>query len=99
MHETKTLGNRSEAYRRLVAALPCACCGIYGRSQAAHPNTGKGMGLKTNDRDCFPLCSDGPDWRGCHSLFDQGALYPKAARREKEVEWAEQTRQMLAWSD
>ncbi len=43
-------------YRRLVATLKCICCGAVGFSQAAHPNTNKGMGLKTDDRDCFPLC-------------------------------------------
>lgn len=40
---------RSEAYRRAVASLPCAICGVYGYSQAAHANTGKGMGMKAAD--------------------------------------------------
>ena len=35
---------RSEAYRRLVASLPCIACGIQGYSQAAHlPPEAKGM--------------------------------------------------------
>ena len=37
---------RSEAYRRIVAAMPCAACGIAGYSQHAHANEGKGMGMK-----------------------------------------------------
>lgn len=72
---------RSEPYRRLVAALPCIRCGIAGFSQAAHPNTGKGAGTKTDDRLCFPLCACRPGVRGCHSLFDQGGLYTREQRR------------------
>ena len=35
---------RSEAYRRVVAGLPCIACGIQGYSQAAHlPPEAKGM--------------------------------------------------------
>ena len=37
---------RSEAYRRAVATLPCAICGVHGYSQAAHGSEGKGMGIK-----------------------------------------------------
>ena len=55
--EPKAEALRSEQYRRLVAALPCKVCGIAGHSQAAHPNTGKGAGTKTDDRQCFPLCA------------------------------------------
>ncbi|MCL1961517.1 MAG: hypothetical protein FWG56_07055 [Desulfovibrionaceae bacterium] len=63
-----------------------------GYSQAAHPNTGKGMGTKTDDRLCFPLCADRPGVSGCHSRFDQGAMFTKAARRVMERVWAEKTR-------
>lgn len=79
---------RSEAYRRLVAALQCMVCGAMP-CQAAHPNTGKGLGLKTDDRECFPLCPR------CHARFDQGALFPKEARRELEPAWAAQTRAVI----
>jgi len=82
----------SEAYRRLVAKLPCIHCCVVGYSQAAHPNTGKGAGMKTSDLDCFPLCADRPGVRGCHSRFDQGALFSKEKRREIEPEWGRQTR-------
>ncbi|MCL2887467.1 MAG: hypothetical protein FWF20_11985 [Betaproteobacteria bacterium] len=92
----KTKPVRDEAYRRAVAALPCARCGIQGYSQAAHPNTGKGMGTKTDDRLCFPLCADRPGVRGCHSLFDQGGLYSKEIRRINERRWVEQTRARIA---
>ena len=82
----------SEAYRRLVAKLPCIHCCAVGYSQAAHPNTGKGAGIKTSDLDCFPLCADRPGVRGCHSRFDQGALFTKERRREIESQWGRQTR-------
>lgn len=89
----------SEAYRRLVAALPCKHCGVAGYSQAAHPNTGKGAGIKTDDRRCFPLCTvhpvAGSYVQGCHERFDQGALYTKAVRREIEEAWGADTRRAI----
>lgn len=94
---------RSEAYRRLVAALPCIRCGIAGYSQAAHPNTGKGAGTKTSDLLCFPLCACRPGVRGCHSFFDQGALYTREQRRAIEIEWTRATQQAISaagdWPD
>ena len=83
---------RSEAYRRAVASLSCIRCGIAGHSQAAHPNTGKGGMLKTDDRACFPLCTDGPGEVGCHTLFDQGAMFDKDKRRAIEPVWGRLTR-------
>lgn len=87
---------RSEAYRRLVADMPCIACGC-GPCQAAHPNTGKGMGLKTDDRRCFPLCGPVPGrpGPGCHALFDQGAMFSKAARRAIEPAWGADTRRRI----
>jgi hypothetical protein len=86
---------RHEGYRRLVAALPCKHCGIAGISQAAHPNTGKGAGIKTGDLECFPLCCDTPGRPGCHPKFDQGALFTKAVRREIEKAWSADTRRAI----
>ncbi|MDD0837891.1 hypothetical protein PSQ40_04835 [Curvibacter sp. HBC61] len=86
---------RSEPYRRLVAKLPCKFCGIDGYSQAAHPNTGKGAGTKTDDRLCFPLCADRPGQRGCHSYLDQGALLGKERRRQIEPLWGAATRKKI----
>jgi hypothetical protein len=87
---------RSEKYRRAVASLPCVSCGIEGSSQAAHANTGKGMGMKADDFDTFPLCCDRPGVRGCHSRFDQGAMFSKVERREVEQRWISWTRNALA---
>lgn len=84
-----------EGYRRLVAALPCKACGIAGISQAAHPNTGKGAGIKTDDRECFPLCCDQPGRRGCHPQFDQGAMFDKPTRRALEPVWGADTRRQI----
>lgn len=90
---------RFEPYRRLVAAMPCKYCGIAGYSQAAHPNTGKGSGIKTDDRDCFALCTVHPGIdglvTGCHERFDQGSLFTKAVRRALEPAWAADTRRQI----
>ena len=86
---------RSEAYRRAVAALPCVICKIAGISQCAHANTGKGAGIKASDLESFPLCACQPGRQGCHSKFDQGALYTKAARRLIEPAWIADTQRRI----
>lgn len=92
---TKDAPVRSEAYRRAVATLPCAICGAPGYSQAAHANTGKGMGMKACDLTCFPACGPRPGFQGCHAALDQGALFLKAVRRELEPAWAADTQRRL----
>lgn len=91
----KTAPVRNEAYRRAVATLPCAICGVPGYSQAAHANQGKGMGMKACDLTCFPACGPRPGFQGCHAALDQGALFLKAARRELEPVWAADTQRRL----
>ena len=86
---------RSEAYRRAVATLPCAICGVTGHSQAAHANQGKGMGMKACDLTCFPACGPRPGMQGCHAALDQGALFLKAVRRELEPVWSADTMRKL----
>lgn len=86
---------RSEAYRRAVASLPCAICKVPGHSQAAHANTGKGVGLKACDLTCFPACGPRPGEPGCHAELDQGALFTKAVRRELELVWAADTQRRI----
>lgn len=83
---------RHEGYRKVVASLRCIKCTRLGWSQAAHPNTGKGLLIKTDDRECFPLCTDSPGVVGCHTLFDQGAMFPKEQRRAIEPRWGAITR-------
>jgi len=93
----KTEPVRSEAYRRLVAALPCAHCGIEGLSQHAHTNAGKAKGRKACDLDAMPLCADSPGRVGCHSRFDRYELMPGG--REAHIEqgrlWIAQTRDTI----
>lgn len=84
---------RSEPYRRLVASLPCIACCAAGYSMAAHGNTGKGMGRKSCDTTCMPLC--GPRANDCHAAFDEGRMFTKSQRREIEPLWANQTRMRL----
>jgi hypothetical protein len=82
---------RSEAYRRLVAARPCKNCGRHKRSQAAHvPPEGKG--IKVDDRETFPLCCDGPRYKGCHPKFDQYELMPRDKAVKQGRKWAAETR-------
>lgn len=94
---TKENPVRSEAYRRAVASLPCAACGIYGYSQHAHGNEGKGLSLKTDDRTGVPLCCARPGEEGCHTKFDQYRLLPggRDAHREAMRTWGAQTRAMV----
>lgn len=65
---------RSRPYRMAVASLPCYRCGIHGYSQAAHADEGKGMGLKTDDLTCYPLCGARPDNSGCHEYVGRWML-------------------------
>lgn len=82
---------RSEEYRRLVAATPCAHCRIEGYSQAAHPPpTAKGR--KESDLDCFPLCCTRPGQIGCHFLFDNYKMMPHDAAVEQARQWGRETR-------
>lgn len=83
-----------EAYRRLVAALPCINCGIMDYSQAAHPHpTGKSM--KEDDRCTFPLCCTRLLITGCHVEFDQYRLFPADQVREVAARWGETTRETI----
>lgn len=86
---------RSEQHRKNVAALPCAVCRIEKFSQAAHPNFDKGMAMKNCDSLTFPLCCDRPGVLGCHSQHDQGGIYTKQERAQKEWEHIDATRAQL----
>lgn len=65
---------RSEKLRRLVAELPCQRCAGFGRTQAAHRNRGKGMGMKVSDAMLAALCDD------CHTEIDQGKDLSRSER-------------------
>jgi hypothetical protein len=90
---------RSEAYRRLVAAMPCKHCGRIGRSQAAHPPP-QGKALKQDDRLVFALCADELMRAGCHKRFDQYELFPHDVALRWAARWAFETRaEILAAGD
>jgi hypothetical protein len=84
-----------EAYRRLVASLPCFECGIQGYSQAAHPNSGKGKGKKLSDRECFPMCCARTGVKGCHQKFDEYEIVSAADMPDYELRAAAWTRDRL----
>lgn len=86
---------RSEAYRRRVAALPCAHCQRPGPSQCAHADEGKGLSLKASDHDTYPLCADGPGRRGCHALIGASGAFTREQRRVLERKYVAQTRAEL----
>ena len=86
---------RSEAYRRAVAALPCAHCGIVGHSQAAHADMGKGAHIKSDDRTCYPACAARPGEIGCHSLIGATGSMTRDQRRALEADYAAKTRQAI----
>lgn len=86
---------RSEPYRRLVAAMPCAHCGIVDHSQAAHADQGKGANIKSDDRTCYPACGPRPGEIGCHSLIGSTGSMPRDQRRALEADYAAQTRQAI----
>jgi hypothetical protein len=85
---------RCEKYLRLVAALPCKCCGRMGRSQAAHlPPIGKST--KQDDRLTFPLCADELGALGCHSKYDRYILFPREQAMRQGERWAADTRAQI----
>lgn len=86
---------RSEAYRRLVAAMPCAICGIQGYSQAAHGDFGKGLGIKSTDLSCFPACGPHDGRTGCHYQIGTAGIMTKEERRLLEAQCAESTQAKL----
>jgi hypothetical protein len=83
---------RSEEYRRLVAAMPCIVCGVEGSSQAAHADMGKGKGIKTDDRTCYPACSTRPGRAGCHDMMGASGTLTKEERRASERLYGRLTR-------
>ncbi len=85
---------RSEAYRRVVASLPCFACGIQGHSQAAHlPPEGKG--LKQCDLLTFPLCCVRVGIPGCHQDYDQYRMFKKRDAVIVGSAWAADTQRKI----
>lgn len=75
---------RSEAYRRLVASLPCWHCGAEHRSQCAHEDMGKGERIKNSDTRTYPACGPTLGIVGCHHAIGTGGMYSKDNRRTLE---------------
>ncbi len=88
----KQATHRDGKYLRLIASLPCFSCGVDGRSQAAHANYGKGMGMKSSDYNTFPLCAPTLGDPGCHARHDQGGLVSKLNRRQLEAFYIQSAR-------
>ena len=86
---------RDEDYLRWVASLPCICCGIEGRSQAAHGPT-LGRGIKADDLTAIPLCADSPAAQGCHTRVDQYQMFSREERAERMAAWAAEIQALWA---
>ena len=85
---------RSEKYRRWVASLDCAHCGIAGLSNACHADQNKGTGLKTCDSTCWPGCVSRPGGRvGCHEWIGATGFFTRAERRWHERKYGRETRE------
>jgi hypothetical protein len=79
---------RDETYRRFVASLPCFCCGIEGRSQAAHSmveSNGRGGAIKASDVALFPLCAETLGELGCHYRHDKLVGMTREERANREI--------------
>lgn len=87
MNYLKVKTPRSKAYLRWVASHDCFACGISGHSQAAHPNFGKGLSMKSSDLDAFPLCAVRPGHMGCHQMHDLCVDMTREERRELERQY------------
>lgn len=73
-------------YMGIVKMMPCAHCGKHGPSDFAHRDCGKGMGIKTDCREGFPLC------RECHDLLGSSGEIPREERRELELRYGTEAR-------
>lgn len=89
---------RHEGYRRLVAMLSCAHCGVVGFSQAAHADFGKGAHCKSSDLTCYPACCDRPGVVGCHSMIGSRGSMTRDQRRALEAQYAKDTREIILLS-
>lgn len=78
---------RNYKYRGFVRTLPCAVCGC-NPSEAAHTGNDGGMGLKSSDYSCIPLCRD------CHTLSENS--YHRLGRQAFELEHDIQVAELVA---
>lgn len=61
----------------LCRGRPCIACGADdGTIVPAHRNEGKGMGIKSLDAFCVPLCLQ------CHTAYDNGQIWDRESKRE-----------------
>jgi len=81
----------ASAYRRAVALLPCACCGVMGYSECVDTRySDGGSSLHT-----IPLCADRLGQRGCRSLLASGVLQSEVMGCEIIPQWIADTRSKL----
>lgn len=81
-----------EGYMNIVRRMACAHCGRAAPSQFCHSDEGKGAMLKTDCRDGWPGCADGPGRIGCHTLIGSTGAFTRDQRRHLEASYAKATR-------
>lgn len=70
---------RSPKYRAWIRTLPCAACETTRNVQAAHTGSDGGIGQKSSDYSCIPLCEE------CHTLGNDA--YHVIGKVDFEVRW------------
>lgn len=76
-------------YMHEVKQLPCKHCGKHPPCDFAHRDQTKGLGLKTDCREGFPLC------RLCHDLLGSSGKIPRDERRALEERYGRETRAQI----
>ena len=104
---TKENPIQHQGYMAAVRTLPCAGCGLEGRSVFCHADEGKGMGIKSDCRLGWPGC--GPHYEGaalvpgCHYEVGTTGKLGKQGRREFEANAGKNTRaevkRRMLWPD
>ncbi len=86
------LDTSDEKHLKWLRSLPCAECRAYAPSEAHHPTYGRGMSMKSRDRDAFPLC------KKCHHDFHAAkgtfSKWPKEQRRAWQERFSAKYRMM-----
>lgn len=81
-----------QGYMDTVRRMACAHCGRRGPSQFCHSDENKGMGYRTDCRNGWPGCADGPGRVGCHTMVGSTGMFTRDQRRALERHLAAKTR-------
>lgn len=84
---------KSAAYENAVRNVGyCVRCGFVCRPQLCHRDEGKGMGLKTDSRECWAGCGPHDGTPGCHHFIGTAGALSKQERRAEDLRLGALTR-------